>query len=132
MPNVDAVAEFSVQTSNFSAESGRSPMQVLAVTKSGTNQIHGTLFEFFQNDLFNAKNAFADTKNRVRFNQFGGTIGGPIVKDKTFFFGSFQGTVTRNADVINDVAATDAMKQGDFNGLNLGQPPPGGDRKSVV
>jgi hypothetical protein len=125
VPNVDAVAEFSVQTSNFSAESGRSPMQVLAVTKSGTNQLHGTLFEFFQNDLFNAKNAFADTKNRVRFNQFGGTIGGPIVKDKTFFFGSFQGTVTRNADVINDVAATDAMKQGDFSALDFSQSPHG-------
>lgn len=122
VPNVDTIAEFSVQTSNFTAESGRAPLQVLVVTKSGTNAFHGTIFEFFQNDLFNAKNAFAVRKDRVRYNQFGGTLGGPIIKNKTFFFASFQGTVARNSNVFNVTVPTEQMKLGNFNGLAFNNP----------
>lgn len=118
IPNVDAVAEFNVQTTNFSAASGNNPMQVLVVTKSGTNEFHGSAWGFLQNDIFNARNTFAVNKNRVRYNQFGGTVGGPVIKNKTFFFGSFQGTVTRNATVYNSRAVTPAMKNGDFSALS--------------
>ncbi|MBD0327134.1 MAG: carboxypeptidase regulatory-like domain-containing protein, partial [Pyrinomonadaceae bacterium] len=87
IPNVDTIAEFNVQTLNFSAESGRNPMQVIVVTKSGTNQFHGALWEFVQNDAFNARNTFSPTVSRVRRNQFGGAVGGPIIRNRTFFFG---------------------------------------------
>jgi hypothetical protein len=118
IPNVDAVEEFNVQTVNAGAETGRDPSQVLAVTKSGTNQFHGTLFEFNQNDVFSARNAFATKKNRVRYNQFGGTAGGPIFRNKTFFFGSYQQTVIGNDVVINEAAVTTAMENGDFSALS--------------
>ena len=118
MPNVDTVAEFNVQATNFSAESGRDPMQVLVVTKSGTNNFHGSLWEFLQNDALNARNTFAVSKNQVRYNQFGATFGGPIIRNKTFFFASFQGTVTRNASVYDTLAVTPAMKSGDFSALS--------------
>jgi hypothetical protein len=118
VPNVDAVEEFNVQTVNAGAEAGRDPSQVLAVTKSGTNQFHGTLFEFNQNDLFSAKNAFAVKKNRVRYNQFGGTAGGPIIHNRTFFFGSYQQTVIGNDQVFNEPAVTTAMENGDFSAIS--------------
>ena len=118
IPNVDAVEEFNVQTVNSGAETGRDPSQVLAVTKSGTNEFHGTLFEFNQNDLFSARNAFATKKNRVRYNQFGGTVGGPIFRQKTFFFGSYQQTVIGNDVVINEAAVTKAMENGDFSAIS--------------
>jgi hypothetical protein len=119
IPNVDAIEEFNVQTGNAGAEAGRDPSQVLAITKSGTNEFHGTLFEFNQNDFFSARNAFATEKNRVRYNQFGGTIGGPIIKNKTFFFGSYQQTVIGNDVVLNEPAVSSAMENGDFSALSM-------------
>jgi hypothetical protein len=121
VPNVDAIEEFNVQTLNAGAEAGRDPTQVLVVTKSGTNEYHGTAFEFVQNDMFNAYNAFADKtqpKPRVRYNLFGGTLGGPIIKNKTFFFGSFQGIVIRNAQLLNEAAVPAAFESGDFSSLS--------------
>jgi hypothetical protein len=118
VPNVDAVEEFNVQTLNAGAESGRLPSQVLVATKSGTNEFHGDAFEFNQNDLFSARNAFAVKKNRVRYNQFGGTLGGPVVKNKAFFFGSYQQTVIGNAVVFNSSAVTPAMENGDFSAIS--------------
>jgi hypothetical protein len=118
IPNVDTIAEFNVQTMNFSAESGRNPMQVVVVTKSGTNQLHGAAWEFVQNDAFNARNTFSNTVSRVRRNQFGGAVGGPIIRNKTFFFGAFEGTVIRNARLYNSLAVTPAMKRGDFSALS--------------
>jgi hypothetical protein len=121
VPNVDAIAEFNVQSLNAGAEVGRDPMQVLIVTKGGTNTFHGSAFEFVQNDIFNAYDAFADKtlpKPRVRYNQFGGTVGGPIFRNKTFFFTSFQGTVDRNAVVDHEFAALGAQKLGDFSSVS--------------
>jgi len=112
VPNVDSIAEFSVQTIDSGAEAGRSPSQVIVVTKGGTNSFHGSAFEFVQNDIFNAYNAFADktkAKPRVRYNLFGGTLGGPIYRNKTFFFGSFQGTIIRNAQLLNEAAIPTAF-----------------------
>src|SRR5215831_4710835 len=101
LPPVDAIQEFKVQTTNFSAEYGRSGAAVLNATlKSGTNQFHGNVWEFFRNDVLDARDFFEhDCNNGVctprkkaelRWNQFGGTIGGPVIKNKVFFFGDAQ------------------------------------------
>lgn len=112
VPNVDSIAEFSVQTIDSGAEAGRSPSQVIIVTKGGTNSFHGSAFEFLQNDILNAYNAFADKtkpKPRVRYNLLGGTLGGPVYRNKTFFFGSFQATIIRNAQLLNEAAIPTAF-----------------------
>src|SRR6266403_287625 len=98
-PFPDALQEFSVQTSNYSAEYGSNAGGVVnVITKSGTNNFHGDAFEFNRNPVFNAQNFFATptTPDRVKRNQFGGTFGGPIIHDKTFFFGGYQRTAFRN------------------------------------
>jgi hypothetical protein len=96
LPPVDAIQEFKVQTSDFSAEFGRSGAAVLNATiKSGTNAIHGTAWEFFRNDIFDAPDYFEDAggvkKGELRQNQFGGSLGGPIIKNKLFFFADYEG-----------------------------------------
>lgn len=93
LPNLDSIAEFRILTNNFNAEYGNfSGGQVNVVTKSGTNQIHGDLFEFLRNTDLDARNYFSPTRGVFIQNQFGGTVGGPIRKDKIFFFGDYQGT----------------------------------------
>ena len=104
--NPDAIQEFKVQTSTYDASYGRNPgANVNIVTKSGSNEFHGSVFEFLRNEALNANSFFynRDNPNSVKGikqvlkqNQFGGTIGGPIKKDKLFFFGSYQGTRQRN------------------------------------
>jgi hypothetical protein len=90
--SVDSIQEFRVQASTFTAETGRSSGgAVNIITKSGTNQFHGSLYEYFQNDLLNARNFFAASKNELRQNQYGGTLGGPIVQNRLFFFGNYEG-----------------------------------------
>jgi hypothetical protein len=102
IPSPDAIAEFKVQTSTFDASYGRNPgANVNVVTKSGSNQLHGSLFEFFRNEDLNANSFFQNrdgggVKQVLKQNQFGGTIGGPIIKNKLFVFGSYQGTRQRN------------------------------------
>ena len=90
IPTLDSVAQFRVETSNYSAASGRQPLQVKLITKGGTNEFHGTLFELVRNDMFDARNTFALTRPKLRRNQFGGSAGGPIKKDKVFFFTSLE------------------------------------------
>ena len=95
MPNLDSIGEFRIITDNFSAEYGNySGGQVNVVTKSGTNKFHGSGFEFLRNTNFNARNYYAQTQPAYDQNIYGGTFGGPIKKDKIFFFGDFQGTKT--------------------------------------
>ncbi|MBV8810736.1 MAG: TonB-dependent receptor, partial [Acidobacteriaceae bacterium] len=101
-PPVDAIAEFKVETNNYSAESGRSAGAILNATiKSGTNQIHGNLWEFLRNDKLDAANFFENAggipRGEYRQNQFGATIGGPILKNKLFYFGDYEGTRIRQA-----------------------------------
>ncbi len=101
-PPVDAIEEFKVQTSDYSAAMGRSAGAVLnATVKSGTNQIHGDAWEFLRNDAFDAANFFENSGNEAkgayRQNQFGATLGGPIKKNKLFFFGDYEGTRIRQA-----------------------------------
>jgi len=126
LPNPDALAEFSVQTNSFSAEYGRNLGGVVnAVTKSGTNEFHGVAFGYLRNYALNAANFFAPPKatnpnekqdDGLKRTQFGGTLGGPIVKDRLFFFGSYQGTRLRQRPVSRFVNTfTSAERSGDFS-----------------
>jgi hypothetical protein len=93
IPNLDSIAEFKILTSNFDAEYGEfSGGQISVVTKSGTNAFHGDLFEFLRNTDLDARNYFSPTRGAFRQNQFGGTFGGPIRRNKIFFFADYQGT----------------------------------------
>src|SRR3989454_5001579 len=102
LPFPDALQEFRVETSALSAQNGiASGASVSSVTKSGTNNFHGDLFEFVRNDLFNARNYFATTNSTLKRNQFGGTVGGPIKQNRLFFFSGFQGTTVRQDPADN-------------------------------
>ncbi|MGH9338225.1 MAG: carboxypeptidase regulatory-like domain-containing protein [Acidobacteriota bacterium] len=136
MPNPDALAEFSVQTNNFSAEYGRNMGAIVnAVTKSGTNQIHGSAFGYLRNHVLNAAHFFAPPKpgdpgekqdDGLKRSQFGATIGGPVWlgdlydgRDRTFFFFSYQGTRLRRTPTTQFTNTfTAAERQGDFSGLS--------------
>jgi len=116
-PFPDALQEFKVETSSLTAQNGvKSGASITAVTKSGTNSYHGDVFEFLRNGDFNARNFFAPTRDTLKRNQFGGTLGGPIKKDKLFFFAGYQNTITRQ-DPTGIVAfvPTPAMLAGDFS-----------------
>lgn len=119
-PPPDALQEFRLQTRTYSAEFGTSAGAVVNATiKSGTNQIHGNLFEFVRNNDFDA-NTFFNNANGVPIghfsqNQFGGTIGGPIIKNKTFFFADYQRFTSRQATTLDSVVPTPLMKQGNFS-----------------
>src|SRR3954451_13566011 len=98
VPSVDAVQEFKVKTSTFSAEFGHAAGAVVNATiKSGTNQFHGTVFEFLRNDHLDANNFFTNAAGQPRAafhqNQFGGALGGPVIHNRTFFFADYQGTL---------------------------------------
>jgi hypothetical protein len=115
--SIDAIQEFKLQTANFSAEYGRGPAQVDVVTKSGTNQIHGTLFEFIRNDDFDSTQwAFTGphSKRLLKRNQFGGSIGGPLKKDKLFWFFNYDGTREIFSAPQTVTVPTDAMRNGIF------------------
>src|SRR5579864_3526178 len=122
-PPPDAVQEFRVQTRTYSAEFGNSAGAVINVTlKSGTNQYHGDVFEYVRNNVFDA-NSWINNKNGLpkghfSQNQFGGTLGGPIIKDKTFFFGDFQRFTSRRSTTVTSTVPTPLMKQGNFTELS--------------
>jgi Carboxypeptidase regulatory-like domain/TonB-dependent Receptor Plug Domain len=119
-PNVDAVQEFKIQTSNFSAEFGRNTGSVVnVVTKSGTNAFTGSGWEFVRSDKFQAKNFFATTEPPpLTFNQYGGTLGGPVVRNKTFFFGSFEGYREARGQTRQTIVATAQERAGNFSFLS--------------
>jgi hypothetical protein len=120
-PPVDAVTEFKVVTNNMSAEYGyRAGAKVLVSTKSGTNEFHGSVYEFLRNEKLDGANFFANAsgaqKPTYRQNQFGATLGGPAIKNKTFFFGSYQGTRIRTGrSFISSVPSRDLVERFDFN-----------------
>jgi hypothetical protein len=120
IPPVDSVAEFKVVTNNTSAEYGyRLGGKTLVSTKSGTNELHGSLYEFLRNDQFDGTNFFANragrTKPTYRQNQFGGTVGGRVIKNRTFFFGSYQGTRIRLGESYVSTVPSAAVHNGDFS-----------------
>jgi hypothetical protein len=120
MPFPDALQEFRVSGSSQGAETGRaSGGSVAAVTKTGTNAYHGDAFWFVRNAVFNAKDADAPVKDQLKRNQFGVTLGGPIKKNKIFFFGGFQGTALRTAPQSTlSIVPTQAILNGDWRGWN--------------
>ena len=124
-PNPDAVEQFRLITSNFNAEFGRSPGAVFnVVTKSGTNELHGALWEFLRNNVLNARNFFQPTVAPLRQNQYGGSVGGPIVHNKTFFFASYQGLKIRSSNFINaGTTPTAAERAGNFSAAPANQKP---------
>lgn len=118
-PNSDATDEFNVIANNFGAQYGFAPGAVVSIaTKSGTNQLHGGLFWFIRNNDFNASDWFSRQVDPLKRNQFGGYVGGPVLKDKLFFFGNYQGTRQVAASTSNNTyVPTTAMLSGDFSGL---------------
>ena len=120
-PNPDAVQEFNLQSDNLSAQYGMGAGAVVnIITRSGTNSFHGSAFEFLRNGDLNARNFFAPTQDTLKRNQYGGAAGGPILKDKLFFFGTYQGTKIRSA-AQGTVAfvPTAAERTGNFAGSGI-------------
>ncbi len=123
-PIVDSVAEFNVQTSVQTPEYGRfSGGLINLATRTGTNQFHGSLFEFNRDAIFDATDYFATTKPPLLRNQAGGTIGGPIIRDRTFFFGAFEISRETDSQTEIDSVATAAERTGDFSALLAGPNP---------
>lgn len=124
-PNPDAVDQFRLLTSNFSAEFGRSPGAVVnVITKSGTNDFHGSAFEYLRNGNLNARNFFQADVAPLRQNQFGGSFGGPVIRNRTFFFGSYQGIRIRNRAFTNSgLTPTAAERGGNFSAAPASQRP---------
>ena len=134
VPFPDALQEFSVQTSSLPARYGLHPGAVVnAVTKSGTNSMHGDFFEFLRNGDMNARNTFAPRHDTLKRNQFGGTFGDKIIRDKLFFFGGFQVTRQRT-DPPQSVAyvPTPATLVGDFSAIDGGGCISGGKGRQLV
>lgn len=124
--SIDALQEFSVQQSPYSAEYNRGGAFFNATTKSGTNKFHGGIFEFIRNDKLDARNYFANSRQILKRNQFGGDIGGPLSiphlyngKDKTFFFLDYEAQRLRQGLIFNNIVPTEAQRAGDFRGAGL-------------
>ncbi len=123
LPSIDAIQEFKVLTYNYSAEYGtRAGPTVLVTTKSGSNAFHGSLFEFFRNTDLDARSFFATSTEKFNLNQFGGSLGGPIQKDKTFFFADYQAKMQRHGILFIGLVPTAAMRNGDFSEDAFGNP----------
>jgi hypothetical protein len=124
-PSIDAIAEVKVDTNSFTAEVGRSAGAVVnIITKSGTNAYHGTAYEFFRNDVFDARDYFTTAasgaaKPEYRQNQFGGSVGGPIVKNKTFFFGDVEDNRNIQGQPTGLLTVPTLQERGDLNGTGI-------------
>ncbi|MCW5982147.1 MAG: TonB-dependent receptor [Bryobacteraceae bacterium] len=121
-PSIDSVGEYKYTTGNFDAEFAQAGGAVIqVVTKSGTNELHGSLFEFLQNDIFNARNPFSEPTGPppLRWNQFGGSLGGPIKKDNLFVFGDYQGTRRRTGASLLTTVPSNRVRNGDFSNFSV-------------
>jgi hypothetical protein len=119
-PPIDAIQEFKVQTNNFSADTGRGGAVVNVVTKAGTNTLHGSAFEFLRNSAMDAKNYFDDPTQPIppfKRNEFGGSLGGPIIRNRTFFFLDYQGRRSRTSDTFLSPVPDPAEISGNFSDL---------------
>jgi hypothetical protein len=131
-PPPDAIQEFKIMTHSYGAEYGRNAGSVVnVVTRSGTNEWHGAAWEFNRDDALEAKNYFAVTKPELKQNQFGGSIGGPLMKNRVFVFGYYEGFKNTRGTTSTQVVLTEAQRSGDFSGGTAvrdpltGQPFPG-------
>ena len=123
LASIDAISEFKVLTFTYSAEYGtRAGPTVLITTKSGTNNFHGTLFEYVRNTDLDAKSFFATSPEKFNLNQFGGAVGGPIQKDKTFFFFDAEQKYQRRGITFTGLLPSLAMRSGDFSADPFGNP----------
>src|SRR5713101_5935833 len=123
LSSIDSIQEFKVLTYNYSAEYGtRAGPTVLLTTKSGTNGFHGSLYEFLRNTSLDAKSFFASSKEKFNLNQFGGAIGGPIRKNKTFFFVDGEQKFQRHGIPFTGLVPKDAMRNVDYSADNFGSP----------
>lgn len=128
VPPIEGVQEVQVFAGKYDAEYGFSGSTVInVVTKSGTNEIHGSAFEYLRNNASDARNFFAASNTPFRRNQFGGAVGGPIRKNKLFYFADYQGTLFSTSQYEYTSAPTAKMYQGDFSELYSLAPPPGAD-----
>ncbi len=118
LPPPDAVQEFRVSTTGVTAEHGRGFSVISAVTRSGTNEFHGSLWHFLRNDVLDARNFFSRTVPKLRFNQFGGTVGGPVIRDKSFFQFTYQGQRIREDRLRTAFPATSDERVGNFSGAD--------------
>ncbi len=117
-PSIDVIQEFKVQTNSYAAEFGQAAFgQITLVTKSGTNQFRGSVFEFLRNDKLDARNFFLPKRAQLNRNQFGGTIGGPIIKNRTFFLFNFEGLRERRGVEALASVPPEAWRAGDFSGV---------------
>jgi hypothetical protein len=116
---IDAIGEVNYKTSNFSAEYSNGMAQFNVITKSGTNQFHGSLFEFNQSTVFDARNAFQTSRPPVHWNNFGGAIGGPIKKDKAFFFFAYQRNPNHSSLTGLVTVPTALMRTGNLSGSDV-------------
>jgi hypothetical protein len=116
-PNLEDIQEFKVQIGNSDAQFAAGGAVVNVVTRSGSNAFHGSAFEFFRNSALDARNYFDAAKPQFQQNQFGGSLGGPIKKDKLFFFLDYQGLMTHTAPTAITSVPTAAMRAGNFNGF---------------
>ncbi|MGB0009107.1 MAG: carboxypeptidase regulatory-like domain-containing protein [Candidatus Sulfotelmatobacter sp.] len=125
-PPVDAIQEFKVQTNNFSADIGKGGAVVNVVTKAGTNRFHGSAFEFLRNSFMDAKNYFDDPSAPIpgfKRNEFGGSLGGPIIRDRTFFFADYQGRRIRTSETYLSPVPSSSEVGGNFSDLLTGPSP---------
>ncbi|WP_213806096.1 carboxypeptidase-like regulatory domain-containing protein [Granulicella sp. dw_53] len=127
--SIDALQEFSIQQSPYSAEYNRGGAFFNATVKSGTNRYHGGIFEFIRNDKLDARNFFALTRQILKRNQFGGDLGGPVViphlysgKDRTFFFFNYEGQRLRQGLIFNSIVPNDAQRNGNFGTKTIYDP----------
>ena len=128
-PNVDAIQEMKLDSSNFSAEQGRSAGGVVNVlTKSGTNDLHGSLYGFYRNEALDAKDFFAREKPAYDLKQFGGSFGGPLKTNRTFIFGDYAGLRVAEGQTFTSTVPTAAMRAGDFSGVAAIYDPLTGER----
>ncbi|MEP7355592.1 MAG: carboxypeptidase-like regulatory domain-containing protein, partial [Acidobacteriota bacterium] len=118
-PPLDAIAEFNIQKSIYAPEfGGKASATISAIIKSGTNAVHGSAYEYFRNDVLDARNFFDPNKKPpYRQNQFGATIGGPIHEDRTFYFLSYEGLRVRQSQTQLFSVPTATVRRGDFTGL---------------
>jgi hypothetical protein len=126
-PSVDAIQEFKVESANYGVQHGQAAGGVISVAiKSGTNTVHGSGFEFLRNEKLDANDFFANRaglkRGPLRFNQFGGTLGGPVWRNHTFFFASFQGTRTRASNTAVVTVPTPEQIRGNFGSVNIFDP----------
>ena len=138
-PSVDAIEEFKVESANYSAQYGQAAGGVISVAiKSGTNNFHGSAFEFLRNDKLDANDFFSNRagleRGPLRFNQFGGTLGGPVWRNRTFFFASFQGTRRHTSTTAVVTVPTPEQVRGNFGAIDIYDPANvvGGNRQQFL